>query len=570
MRALFDFLVEEGLISRAEAERIRREEGEEGAGICYNLIKLKMATSPKLFSFVEEKLGLLFSIPDDVPPDPGLLELIPANIAHFYKIVPIRLEGDTLTLAASAVSSSQLLPALEEITGCRVKVLITHPAALNRALDRYYSSKVDSGVVEGNAGERVFVLKDEEKQVRPVNPHMLDESSAPADWLRTILAEAVMKRSRLVHLRPHGDEVRVYFVKEGESYVEFRLTPQLFQSVATFIDFLTGVAVPEAAVPQEKRVKIKINERLVNLQISWLHHPTGRSVTFELYDEKSFEQFFQTLHDPKYGEDALIRKLLQQKKGLLLLSATPASQRKLVLYSVLEEAVRQNETVYAIEESTFYSLPGVQQISTGGASQKVFSRMLEAALRQHPDVLAIDAVRDAAGMELAMLSCSRCLVLAVMTAADLFSALRWLCDSGFRSALRARIIPAIMQTTSVERLCKYCRKEYALTDEQIAGYGLDGYRDTVFYTNEGCQFCKGAGVFQEEPLCAVAQLEEAILHLLDQPGARQTITTLVNRRARKAQQPTPSFPTLLQKGMTLAAEGRVDIKDVLSKCAFLV
>ncbi|MBI2840273.1 MAG: Flp pilus assembly complex ATPase component TadA [Acidobacteria bacterium] len=572
IRTLLDFMVEQGLIGRGDAERVQREDREHGGGAIFNLLKLKLATAPKLFAFVEENMGLLYSLPEDSPPDPTLLDLIPPNIAHFYKIVPLSLEGNTLTLAASAVSSSQLLPAIEEITGYKVKVMITHPAALNRALDSYYGARLEAGVVDATSGERIFVLKDEDKQVRPVTLHMLNESSAPADWLRTILAEAVMKRSRHIHFRQHGDDVHVSFVKEGEAYVEFKLVPALFQSIATFIDYLTGLGGAELQSPQEKRVKIKINERMINLQISSVPLESGRSLTFELYDDKSFEGFFQNLFDARHGEEEFVRNLMRERKGMVLISASPTAQKKLVLYSLLRETLRTTQSVFTLEESVFYTMPGVQQVSTGIAGTKAFSRMLEAALRQRPEVLAIETVREAAAMEMVLLSCSRCLVVSVYTSPDLFATLRWLADNGFRSALRARIIPAIIQATTVDRLCKYCRKECRLDENELSRYGMEEHRETIFYSNSGCPFCKGAGILHEEPLCAVTPIDDELVALLDQPAPRQAILTrrrLSARAGAQSAQSAPSFPTLLQKGLALAAAGKADVLDVLRKCAFL-
>lgn len=560
-RRLLDFMVEEGLLSSEDAARVEQEEQAHGGGVLYNVLKLKLATTPKLFTFVEEKMGLLFSIPEDAPPDPSLLDLIPPNIAQFYKIVPMSLDNNTLTLGVSTVGSAQLLPAIEEITGFKVRVKITHPGALSRALERYYSARLDAGVFDSASGERVFVLKDDEKQIRPINPHMLGESATPADWLRTILAEAVIKRSRHVMFRASAEEIQVSFVREGKANIEFRIAPSLFHLIATFIDYLTGLGAFESHSPQEKRLKVKINERLIALQVSSVVIDSGRCVTFELYDDKSLENVFETLFDAPSGEFAFMRQLLTRDRGLVLMSATPTAHRKLVLYTMLGEALKSPRQIFSLEESTFYSLAGVHQMTMGTTPQKTFPRMLESVLRQRPEILAVDCIREATSMEHALLSSSRCLVLAAYSSANIISTLRWLADSGFKSAIRAGVIPALVQTTTVERLCKYCKREYMLSDQEVVRYGLDGYRRTTFFSNVGCQFCKGAGILHQEPLCAVLAVDETTAMLLDRKQAAQ---------ARKVERTAPVFPSLLQKGVDLAAAGKVDIKDVLAQCAFLI
>ncbi|MEW6363855.1 MAG: ATPase, T2SS/T4P/T4SS family [Acidobacteriota bacterium] len=562
---LLKFLVEQGLVRREDAERVRGEEETHGGGIFFNLLKLKLVTAPKLFNFVEEKLGLLYTLAEDKALDSTLLELIPANIAQFYKIVPLRLDDNTLTIAAAAVSSFQLIPALEEITGYKIRIMVAHPVTLSRALDRYYSPKADPGVFESGSGERVFVIKDEEKQVRPVNPQLLTDGSAPADWLRTILAEAVIKKSRHLYFRHAEQSVNVVFVREGEPEVEFRLAPALYQSIATFIDHLTSVGAFDVEAPYERRMRAKVNERIMNVQVCSAPIADGRTISIELYDQKSFEHLFEGLFNTRIGEDVFIRKVIEHRKGLLLTAASPTASRKLVLYSLMGDALKKPPSVFTLEESIYYALPGVHQISFAGAEPKVFSRQLETALRQRPDLLIIDAIHDAAAMELALLSSSRCAVVAALTSPDVYSTLRWLDLNGFRSALKARLIPAFLQVAALGRVCRHCRADYTLSEEEVARCALGEYRRFVFYHNAGCPACREGGLQQEELICELVPVDEHTLELAEKVGKDTT-----GRATPRTVYTHPPFPTLLQKGVSLAAAGKVDIKDVLDKCAFLV
>jgi len=567
--SLLDFLVEEGLIGKPDAGRVRQEQENHGGSTFYNLLKLRLATAPKLFAFIEEKLGLLYWHAEDSTIDTTLLDLIPPNIAHFYKIVPVKLEQNVLTLAASAVSSAQLLPALEEITGCKVRVLLTHPAILGRALERYYTPKIEADVFDSTSGEKVFVLKDEEKQIRPVNVHMLNEGSTASDWLRTILAEAVIKRSRQVFFRQGEDAVQVFFVREGEPHVEFTVPIALYQSIAAFVDYLTSVGPFDTQVPQEKRARIKVSDRTISVQVSSVPETGGRSIAFDLYDEKTFEYVYKSIFDAPTGETAYFPSLVQKRRGLIIFSVAPGTHKKLVLYSLLAEAQKATPAVYALEESIFYTLPGIHQVSFGSSSQRVFSRLLETTLRQHPDLLAIDAVRDVSMMELALLSSSRCLVLAVCSSPDLRAVLKWLTDSGLRPALKARLVPAIFQLTSVARLCKYCRKDIMLTEEEIAMYDLPEYRERVFWHNTGCPVCKGASSLMDETLCEITAVDDTLLAHLDHPEQVVALRRRAGRLKASSSGPQNLFPSLLQKGLHLAKDGKADIKDVLAKCAFL-
>ena len=85
-----------------------------------------------------------------VPSD--ALDAVPGAVARRLKLLPLKLEEETLTVAAADPEDISALDQLESIVGREVKALpVVNAAALEKALLRYYPDSVLSGVAD-NAG----------------------------------------------------------------------------------------------------------------------------------------------------------------------------------------------------------------------------------------------------------------------------------------------------------------------------------------------------------------------------------------------------------------------------------
>ncbi|HEU4952183.1 MAG TPA: ATPase, T2SS/T4P/T4SS family [Holophagaceae bacterium] len=128
-----------------------------------------------------------------------------------------------------------------------------------------------------------------------------------------------------------------------------------------------------------------------------------------------------------------VLELADIPKGLVLIAGTPGSGRSTTLAALLRRAAqKRGGYLITVEDSLEFRIPPagavVRQRETGGdgADQR---RALRAALRQAPDVLAIDAVRDGAtALQVLEAGISGRLVVAVVEAPSAIGALERLVD----------------------------------------------------------------------------------------------------------------------------------------------
>ncbi|HJW08594.1 MAG TPA: ATPase, T2SS/T4P/T4SS family [Holophagaceae bacterium] len=123
-----------------------------------------------------------------------------------------------------------------------------------------------------------------------------------------------------------------------------------------------------------------------------------------------------------------IQDLADIPKGLVILAGTPGSGRTTTLAALLRRAAeRRSAYIVSVEDTVEFKVPGGQSTirqREAGADPEDQRRAIRAALRQAPDVLAVDSVKDSAtALQVLEAANSGRLVIAVVEAPSAVAAL---------------------------------------------------------------------------------------------------------------------------------------------------
>ena len=167
-------------------------------------------------------------------------------------------------------------------------------------------------------------------------------------------------------------------------------------------------------------------DRGLRLRVSMSRDMDGPSAALRVVPEQIPED--EVLHLPE-----AVLELADIPKGLVLLAGTPGSGRSTTLAALLRRAAQKRTGfLISVEDSLEFKIPPagsvVRQRETGGDGSDQ-RRALRSALRQAPDILALDALREG-GTALQVLEAgiSGRLVIAVVEAPSAIGALERLVD----------------------------------------------------------------------------------------------------------------------------------------------
>ena len=477
-----ELLLREGLLTEKQLVRALEEQRHHGGRLGYHLIRLGYVNVQRLSQFLKDSMGL---IPYDLSgwvKDRSVTDYIPSNLAQFYQVVPVEKNGSVLTVAIADLDNPSIIPALEELTGLSIDPVVCPRETVIHALEHFYGVAKDPGVVRNMAGDHLFVLSHPTRHIRPIHWSALKPDSSAAEWLRTVLVEAIRMGCRTITIKPDEKAVRVSF-KTGETVQDrFALASRKREEMDALLFELARLRDVRRGPRQEGRVRLQVESRFLTLHVKAMSTLQGTRYTLTIYDEKLLNRDWERLNGQlEPGECKDLDTALSGGPGLLLLAGSPGPGITQVYYALMDHLSRRYQPAVALEEYSMMVLRGVGQQEVSREEESTWPELISMAIKQEPALFACFPVKERQSMELALLAASHTRVVAVLHQPDATSTLRWLLRNQFRSPLRAGVLKGILTVASIPKLCSACK----LPVEVV---GRDGQVYPLF-TRQGCEHC---------------------------------------------------------------------------------
>jgi type IV pilus assembly protein PilB len=141
-KRLGDYLVELGFITDQQLDAALKEQKEKGGKLGSILIQLGFLSEDILLAILGKQSGVSYvslSEYGDIPDE--AIKAVPESIAKNQMLVPIKKEGNLLTIAIADPLNVFATDDLKLLTGCDVRMVVASDAEIKAALDKYYAPK---------------------------------------------------------------------------------------------------------------------------------------------------------------------------------------------------------------------------------------------------------------------------------------------------------------------------------------------------------------------------------------------------------------------------------------------
>lgn len=491
---LGDLLVGEGLVTQGDLDAALALQKREGGKLGYHLVALGRLSPEALSEFLQHRFGVTAQDVTGLVRDPAVLDILPARLATFYRVIPVSLIDNVLTVAMADAGRKEVLSALAQVTRYRIDPLIVPAGAVDRALEALYGGEKDSGVKLRLHGDHEFVISDKGEKIQPIVAELLHDGAPAVDWLRTALATAVKLKTRELHVSPEENGVTIALKLRGHRKDYFKLNLEKRGDLESLLDKLARLPPSAAASaptasshtgsPLEGRFRVALGGRRLSAMVSALPTLHGRRYTLRLVDE----QLLGRAAVESLG--AALTELIAfagGATGLVLLAGPATAGKEQLLAGLLTELKARDaaQNPALIEDRTYAPLPGVMQVALDTAGGRSLGPALEAVFRQDPGFVAIHELHDPRELELAFLAAARKPVLAALATADACSALEYACEAGLQSAAKAGVLRGVLGVRAFTPLCAGCAR--ALPAVEAAAIGLPA--NGAWKYNPGCPVC---------------------------------------------------------------------------------
>src|SRR4029079_7375855 len=144
-RRLGQILVDLGYINEDQLWDILEEQKQSpGEVIGRVAIRMGLCTDAQVSEALAEQWGMQVVSLKDTTITPKVLELVPETMASIYKIMPVSLKNNVLTVAMADPQNIAALDDLRNFLGYDVRGAVSNPADIQEAIERYYADKQES------------------------------------------------------------------------------------------------------------------------------------------------------------------------------------------------------------------------------------------------------------------------------------------------------------------------------------------------------------------------------------------------------------------------------------------
>ena len=557
-RRLGQILVDLGYLNEDQLWDILEEQKKSpGEVIGRVAIRMGLVTDAQVTEALAEQWGMPVINLKETNIPPKVLELVPQTMAEIYKIMPISLKNNILTVAMADPQNVAALDDLRNFLGYDVRGAVSNLPDVEEAIGRHYADKEDSiedviGQIEekhpGNGSESTaYDIGSEDELV----------NSAPIrKLLNMVMLLAIRDQASDIHFEPFEDEFKIRVKADGVLYEMVPPPRHLANAIVSRIKIMANLDIAERRLPQDGRIELTVGGNSVDLRVSVLPTMFGESVVMRVLDRTVVQ-----LDLNKIGMDAhtltRFRQCLHAPNGIVLVTGPTGSGKTTTLYSALNELNDVETKIITTEDPVEYEIEGLVQIPVNPDIEVTFATVLRAILRHDPDVILVGEIRDHETAETAIQSAlTGHLVFSTLHTNDAPSTITRLRDMGVAPFMITATVEAILAQRLVRRICSECRTEFEPSDELLMELQLPiaQARQYRFYYGKGCSRCNNSGYKGRVGLYELMNVTDDIRDLI----AANAPTDELRNVAR-----SQGMTTLREAGLKLIFDGVTTIDEIV-------
>ncbi|MGA2281478.1 MAG: ATPase, T2SS/T4P/T4SS family [Verrucomicrobiota bacterium] len=561
-----DALVEDGLLSAGQIGELLEQQKKEGA----RLIKLIVDKSYVSEQDLAVSMGRVLNVPPinlariSIPPE--VVELLPRDTAHNYKVVPISRLENRLFLAMADPLNVLAIDDVKRITRLEISPLIASEKAIVDKLNAFDAAKsgsmediIQDAQKQDEADAEANSIEAVKEGIEEVNLDQLASSSGEAPVIKLanlIIVQAIKDRASDIHLEPFEKNMRLRYRVDG---VLMDATPppkQMQLALTSRFKIMSSLDIAERRLPQDGRMRVRVSGKDFDLRVSVMPTVHGEKVVMRVLDKSNLTASIDKLGlDPDTFKQ--VKAAIDAPHGLILVTGPTGSGKTTTLYSALNELNNPIYNIITVEDPVEFQVPGINQVPTKKEIGLTFANALRSILRQDPDIIMIGEIRDTETAEIAIeAALTGHQVLSTMHCNDAPGAIARLDDMGIAPFLISSSVILSCAQRLMRRVCSHCKEPVTYPPKMFEDLGIDPatFSGVQLYRGRGCERCKNSGYSGRMAIIEAMTITDQI---------RKLIIARANTRELGKLAISQGMRTLRMVGLDRSREGVSTLEQVL-------
>ena len=502
LKRIGQIFIDLGLIDEGQLQQMLEEQQARGGELIGKVgLSLGFFSEDQLGEALAEQWNTTFVTLYDRTIPPEVLRLVSEPMAQLYRVIPIELAGNRLTVATSEPQKIQIADELRTFLGFDIHNCVATEQEIQKAIDKFYSADNESveSIVESLENDKELAAQAAglggEGPTDLTSVEALAESAPVRKLLNMVLLLAIRDGASDIHFEPFESEFRIRLKAEGVLQEMVPPPKHLSFAITTRIKVMANLDIAERRLPQDGRIELNVGGHPVDLRVSVLPTLFGESVVMRVLDRGVVSLDLNKIGMPP---ETLrnFRTVMQRPNGIVLVTGPTGSGKTTTLYSALSELNEIEDKLITTEDPVEYDIEGIVQVQIDSEIGNTFAHCLRSILRQDPDRILVGEIRDTETAEIAVqASLTGHMVFSTLHTNDAPSTITRLRDMGVPPFLITATVEAILAQRLVRKICTLCKEEVIPTADLLADLEMtsDQLAGRKLFRGKGCDKCNRTG-----------------------------------------------------------------------------
>ncbi len=542
-----DYLQRSSKLRDSDLSKIKRMQEETPDVSFVSMLNRLGAVSDK---DIAEALANLLALPivqrDEYPGEAVLDGAISFRFLKESASIPLDQQEDKIVLAMADPLDQHVIDAIRIATGKAVEVRVGTLSDIDDAINQISgldSSKMDQIVDGVNVDE---ISDDELDQLKDL------ASEAPVIRLvNLIIQRAAEQGASDIHIEPFEGNLKVRYRIDGVLQ-EVESPPRQFAAaVISRVKIMAKLNIAERRLPQDGRIRNRIQGREYDMRISTVPTMHGESVVMRLLNQESVVLDFKALGFQD-ADHQLFLENLKLPHGMILLTGPTGSGKTTTLYTALSLLNEPHRKIITVEDPVEYQLEGINQIQAKASIGLTFANALRSIVRQDPDVIMVGEMRDLETAEICVQSAlTGHLVLSTLHTNDSASSVTRLMEMGVEDYLLTSTLNLVIAQRLVRVLCNECKTKIEVPN-QLKQEIENAF--THMYVAEGCEACNHTGYNGRISIIEMLKVTDELRKLILEHADATKLESAAKQQGMKS---------MYQDGLQKVAQGITSLEEIL-------
>jgi general secretion pathway protein E len=532
--------------------------------VSLNLLDSRAGNGPVTEEAVMRELAGALGIPfKKIDPLELDLDIVTRTVSRAFAIknlaVPIAVENGELLVAMVDPLNKEVLEDIGNIQKLKVVPVLSTKSDIIKLIREFYGFKKSIVMAER---ELVTPLIDIGNLEQYAKLGTVSEIESTDKYIQNavdhLFRSAFEQRASDIHLEPKREKGTVRLRIDGVLYTTHSMPLVVYHAVVSRVKSLSRLNIAEKRRPQDGRIKVKEQERDIEIRVSTVPVAFGEKVVMRILNP---EILFQDLEKIGFtsGDFIHYRGFLEKSYGIILVTGPTGSGKTTTLYSSLKFLSSSEKNITTVEDPIEMVCEDYNQIAVQPAVEITFSSILRNILRQDPDIIMIGEIRDQETARNAIQAAlTGHLVLSTLHTNDAASAITRLIDLGIEPFLISSTLLGVIAQRLVRTICPHCSETVPLARDEIAALGISlpephGGSMEIKH-GRGCIKCRQTGYIGREGVFEVLRITDEIKKLINTKEPSDVI-----KKAGHAQ----GMKLLIENAAAKIIRGRTTYSEVL-------